>query len=40
MVEVLTDRFDRAWWRDYGKALAAPIGEEEIHIRALPAETP
>ena len=40
MVEVVSDRFDRAWWRDYGKALAARFGEEEIHIRALPAETP
>ena len=40
MVEVVTDRFDRPWWRDYGKTLAARFGEEEIHIRALPAETP
>jgi hypothetical protein len=40
MVEVVTDQFDRAWWRDYRKTLAARFGEEEIHIRALPVETP
>ena len=40
MVEVVTEVFDRQWWRDYAKALAARFGEEEIHVRALPAETP
>ena len=39
MVEVLTDTFDRAWWRD-GKQLAVRFRQETIHIRALPAETP
>jgi hypothetical protein len=40
MVEVLTDTFDRGWWREYGKQLAVRFGQETIHIRALPAETP
>jgi hypothetical protein len=40
MVEVLTDTFDRAWWRAYAETLARRFGQEEIHIRALPAETP
>jgi hypothetical protein len=40
MVEVLVDRFDRAWWRAYADRLAARFEQEEIHIRALLAETP
>ena len=40
MVEVLVERFDRAWWRAYREQLARRFGQEEIHIRALPAETP
>lgn len=40
MVEVVTDRFDRAWWRSYADHLAARFEQEEIHIRALPAEMP
>jgi hypothetical protein len=40
MVEVLADTFDHAWWRAYGKELAVRFGQEEIHIRALPAEQP
>jgi hypothetical protein len=39
MVEVLVDRFDRAWWRAYADRLAARFEQEEIHIRALLAET-
>ena len=40
MVEVLTAEFDRAWWRAFGEKLAQRFDQDEIHIRALPAETP
>ena len=40
MVEVLVDAFDRAWWRAYADRLAGRFKQEEIHIRALLAETP
>jgi hypothetical protein len=40
MVEVLTDRFDRTWWRAYAETLARRFHQETIHIRALPALTP
>lgn len=39
MVEVVTDLFDRAWWRAYAATLAERFGQEEIHIRALPIAT-
>jgi hypothetical protein len=35
MVEVVADRFDRAWWRDYAQRLARRFGQEAIHVRAL-----
>lgn len=40
MIEVLTDTFDRPWWRAYAKTLAERFDEDEIHIRALPADVP
>jgi hypothetical protein len=40
MVEVLIEIFDREQWRAYARELAARFGEEEIHIRALPAVVP
>lgn len=40
MVEVLVAEFDRPWWRSYGRKLAARFHQDEIHIRALPAERP
>ncbi len=40
MVEVLADEFDRDWWRDYERPLDARFVQEEIHVRALPAERP
>ena len=40
MVEVLAPDFDRNWWRAYAATLAARFDEQEIHIRALPAEVP
>jgi hypothetical protein len=38
MVEVVTDTFDRAWWRGYAATLAERFGQEAIHLRALPVE--
>ena len=38
MVEVVTETFDRAWWRTYGTTLARRFGQDAIHIRALPVE--
>jgi hypothetical protein len=38
MVEVVTDAFDRAWWRTYAATLAARFGQESIHVRAVPVE--
>jgi hypothetical protein len=38
MVEVVTDRFDRAWWRSYAATLAERFRQESIHVRALPVE--
>jgi hypothetical protein len=40
MVEVLADHFDRPWWRTYASRLAQRFNQQEIHIRAIPAETP
>ena len=36
MVEVVTDTFDRAWWRAYATTLAARFGQRSIHLRAVP----
>ncbi|HUR33336.1 MAG TPA: hypothetical protein VM032_06045 [Vicinamibacterales bacterium] len=36
MVEVVTDDFDRAWWRAYADTLAKRFHQEVIHVRALP----
>jgi hypothetical protein len=38
MVEVVTDSFDRSWWRTYAALLAARFGQESIHVRALPVD--
>jgi hypothetical protein len=38
MVEVVTNTFDRAWWRTYAATLAARFGQETIHLRAVPIE--
>jgi|SRR6187549_1411498 len=40
MVEVLTETYDRAWWRAYAATLAERFREEAIHIRVLPAQVP
>jgi len=36
MIEVVTERFDRAWWMQYSARLAGRFGQEAIHVRALP----
>jgi hypothetical protein len=38
MVEVVTETFDRASWRQYAAALAARFQQDTIHIRALAVE--
>ena len=38
MVEVVTERFDRAWWRSYATRLATRFSQESIHVRAVPVE--
>ena len=40
MVEVVTDTFDRAWWRTYSATLAKRFAQDTIHVRALPVEMP
>ena len=40
MIEVVTEQFERAWWRAYAEKLAERFEQEAIHIRALPAELP
>jgi hypothetical protein len=40
MVEVVTDTFDRAWWRTYSATLAERFHQETIHVRAIPVEMP
>ena len=38
MVEVVTERFDREWWRTYANKLATRFRQEVVHIRAMPIE--
>jgi hypothetical protein len=38
MFEVVTETFDRAWWRAYTARLAERFSQERIHLRAVPAE--
>ena len=40
MVEVVTDTFDRAWWRTYSARLAQRFAQDTIHVRALPVDVP
>jgi hypothetical protein len=35
MVEIVTEKFDRAWWRTYAATLAARFDQESIHVRAI-----
>ena len=38
VMEVVTETFDRAWWRTYAATLAARFAEENIHVRAVPVD--
>lgn len=38
MVEVVTHRFDRSWWRTYADRLATRFRQEIVHVRAMPIE--
>ncbi len=38
MVEVVTDSFDRGWWRTYAATLAERFGQDTIHVRAVPVD--
>jgi hypothetical protein len=40
MVEVVTETFDRRWWRGYAEMLAERFRQKTIHVRALPVEMP
>jgi hypothetical protein len=36
MVEIVTETFDRAWWRTDAATLAARFDQDRIHVRAVP----
>ena len=38
MVEVVTETFDRAWWRAYTTTLAERFAQDAIHVRSLAVE--
>jgi hypothetical protein len=38
MVEIVTEAFDRAWWRTYAATLATRFDQESIHVRAVPVD--
>ena len=38
MVEVVTDSFDRGWWRTYAATLAERFSQDSIHVRAVSVE--
>jgi streptogramin lyase len=40
MVEVVTENFDRTWWRDYATTLARRFDQDNVHVRALPVDMP
>jgi hypothetical protein len=40
MVEVVTDTFDREWWRTYARLLARRFSQDTIHLRSLAVEMP
>ena len=40
MIEVVTETFEREWWRAYAEKLARRFQQDAIHIRAIPAEVP
>jgi len=38
MVEIVTESFDRAWWRGYAATLAVRFDQDSIHVRAVPVD--
>ncbi len=38
MIEVVTERFERPWWKQYAETLAIRFGQDAIHVRSLPIE--
>jgi hypothetical protein len=38
IVEVMDDALDRPWWAAYGQTLQARFRQDELVVRALPAE--
>ena len=38
MVQVVTETFDRVWWRTYAARLATRFNQERMHVRAVPVE--
>ena len=40
MVEVVTETFDRPWWRTYAMTLARRFHQDTIHVRAMSVDTP
>ena len=38
MVEVVTETFDREWWRAYAATLRVRFQQDAIHLRAIPIE--
>jgi hypothetical protein len=38
MIEIVTRRFDRSWWREYVEQLANRFVQETIHVRATTIE--
>jgi hypothetical protein len=38
MVEIVTEAFDRIWWRAYATTLAERFQQESIHVRAMAVE--
>ena len=34
MIEVLSEGFDKAWWRAYAETLKERFKQESIHLRA------
>jgi len=38
MIEIVTETFDRAWWRAYAATLARRFGQDSIYVRAMRVE--
>jgi hypothetical protein len=38
MVEVVTDHFDREWWRAYSTVVSKRFVQDVMHVRALAVE--